>query len=384
MSFSSHTSRYLSHVDWALIFSTCAIPLCGLIVLYSAGYDPESEGVSIDWLGLTIQSSAFLKQLVFLGAGSLVLLLAASIPTSFFFRIAPFAYFGGIALLTAVLQFGYVSNGARRWLSIGGFNLQPAELMKLGLVLMLARYLARRPPPPGGYRVTEMIVPALLVFAPMALIAKQPDLGTALAVGAVGVGMILFMGVHLRTLLTIVTILAVMAVPAWQFLHDYQKRRVTVLFNPDADPLGSGYHIIQSKIAVGSGALFGRGYFKGTQSQLEFLPEHTTDFVFSVLAEEWGFVGAVVVLALYVLWIYRLLRVAAKARDLHSTLLVTGIISIIFFHTIINIGMVVGLFPVVGIPLPLFSYGGSSVMTTMAALGIVLGVSLRRFQFANK
>ncbi len=376
--------RTIAHFDWGLLGIALLIPCFGLIVLYSAGYDPDSGGVSVSWLSITVHSVAFMRQLTFLGVGFIALLVALSIPSSFFHRIAYPVYGLFVALLVGVLVFGTVSNGARRWLDLGPINLQPAEPMKLGLILALSRFLSKYPAPPGGYKFKQLMLPLMFVLVPMGLIMKQPDLGTALSVGAIGTAMILFMGVNIRTIGKICAGMAVFIPIAWHFLHDYQRRRVRVLFDPDADPLGSGYHIIQSKIAVGSGGFFGRGYLQGTQSQLEFLPEHTTDFVFSVLSEEWGFVGSVFILGLYCFFIYRMLRVVARSRDLHSSLMVFGIVSMIFFHAAINVGMVVGLFPVVGIPLPLFSYGGSSVLSTMGSIGIILGVSMRRFLLVSK
>jgi rod shape determining protein RodA len=218
----------------------------------------------------------------------------------------------------------------------------------------------------------------------MGLIMKQPDLGTALSLGIVGVGQILFVGVRPKTLITTILLVAVCAYPAWHMLHDYQQRRVLVLLDPEADPQGSGYHITQSKIAVGSGEFLGKGYRQGTQTQLEFLPEHTTDFVFSVLAEEWGFVGCVLMLSLFYGLISVMLRIAQRSRDLFACLVTIGVTIQFFAHVFINIGMVIGLMPVVGIPLPLVSYGGSSMLSLMFGLGIVQGVSMRRMMFRPK
>jgi rod shape determining protein RodA len=251
--------------------------------------------------------------------------------------------------------------------------------MKMGVILALARVLAKMPPrSPTGYSLRELILPGGMVLIPMLLIMKQPDLGSALSLGIVGFGMILFMGVRWKSIVLAATGVIAMAYPFWLMLHDYQKRRILVLLNPEADPQGSGYHILQSKIAVGSGSLSGKGFLQGTQTQLEFLPEHTTDFVFSVLAEEWGFMGSSVLIVLFFLLVAGLLRVAARTKDLFSSLVVIGITTKIFAHSIINIGMVIGLMPVVGIPLPLFSYGGSSLLSLMFALGLVQGVSMRR------
>jgi rod shape determining protein RodA len=322
---------------------------------------------------------AFLKQSVFLGIGLLVFLIGMSIPTSFFHRYAYLFYSVCVVLLIAVLLVGTVSNGSRRWLNFGAFNLQPSEFVKLAVILASARYLSRNSPRDGGYTLMELAPILFLIGFPMILIMRQPDLGTALSVGAVGAFLVCFVGVRFKAILTLFGGLVAGAIPAWSFLHDYQKRRVMTLFNPEADPLGSGYHVIQSKIAVGSGSVVGKGFLNGTQSQLEFLPEHTTDFVFSVLAEEWGFVGCVFILGLYCLLFIKILRVVSRSKDLFSALVAFGIGSQIFFHTVVNVGMVVGILPVVGIPLPLFSYGGSSVLSVLFSLGIVIGISIRRW-----
>jgi rod shape determining protein RodA len=285
-------------------------------------------------------------------------------------------------LLVAVAGVGVVVNGSRRWLDVGLFKLQPAEFMKLGLIVTMARVLAKSPPKNNSaYAFRELLVPAFFILVPMALIAQQPDLGTALSLGIVGVCQILFVGIRPKVLAGVMLAVCILAYPAWNSLHEYQQRRIMVLLNPEADPQGSGYHITQSKIAVGSGELFGKGFQKGTQTQLEFLPEHTTDFVFSVLAEEWGFVGCTLMIALFFCLLAAMLRVAHRSRDLFACLMVVGITSQIFAHIVINIGMVIGLMPVVGIPLPLVSYGGSSLLSLLFGLGIVQGVSMRRTLF---
>ncbi len=371
--------RFFANFDWALFVLVFLIPCFGLVVLYSAGYDPDRTYLQIGWLGGGIHSLAFLKQAVFLSIGLLVILIGMSIPTSFFYRYAYVFYAVCIVLLCAVLLVGTVSNGSRRWLNLGAFNLQPSEFVKLAVILATARYLSKNPPAGDGYSLYELVPLLALVGLPMLLIVRQPDLGTALSVGAVGAFLVFFVGVRIRAIVTLVGLCGAGLVPAWSFLHDYQKRRIFTLFDPEADPLGSGYHVIQSKIAVGSGNILGKGFLNGTQSQLEFLPEHTTDFVFSVLAEEWGFVGCIFILGLYCLLFIKILRIVSKSKDIFSALVAFGIGSQIFFHTIVNVGMVVGVLPVVGIPLPLFSYGGSSVFSVLFSLGIVLGISIRRW-----
>lgn len=374
--------RLLSHFDWALFAFTVFIPLCGLIVLYSAGYDEDS---TVDLFGLmqvNFGSAACLKQAVYLVFGLIVMGVGMSIPTHFFQRYAFIMYGIGVLLLIGVSVFGVVVNGSRRWLDLGGFNLQPAEFMKLGLLLTVARVLAKSPPKDGDlYSLRNLLVPLAYIAVPMVLIMKQPDLGTAMSLGIVGIGQILFVGVRPKTLITTILLVTVCAYPAWHMLHDYQQRRILVLLDPETDPQGSGYHITQSKIAVGSGEFLGKGYRQGTQTQLEFLPEHTTDFVFSVLAEEWGFVGCVFMLSLFYGLISVMLRIAQRSRDLFACLVAIGVTTQFFAHVFINIGMVIGLMPVVGIPLPLVSYGGSSMLSLMFGLGIVQGVSMRRMMF---
>ncbi len=376
--------RLIAHFDWSLLWSALLIPCLGLTVLASAGFDPDAKKMMINWLPEYMHVPAMIKQLIFLAFGLVVMLLGISLPANWLNRYSYLLYFLCILSLIAVLLFGTVVNGSRRWLAMPGFNLQPAESIKFALILALSRYMSAKPPQSGGYSLKQLFMPSLIIGLPMLLIMKQPDLGSAMVLGAVGGAMVLFMGVRPKPVILLVLVLIASAYPAWNALHDYQQKRILTLINPESDPLGSGYHIIQSKIAVGSGGMFGKGFRQGTQTQLEFLPEHTTDFIFSVLAEEWGFIGAIVVICAYFILIYKMLRVVVKSKDLFSMLLVLGVTSQILFHTIINIGMVVGLFPVVGIPLPLFSYGGSSVLSTMFSLGIVLGVSMRRFAFINK
>ncbi len=374
--------RILAHFDWGLFLVALSIPLFGLLVLYSAGYDPEKISFTFDYLRIVVQSHAFVKQSMFLGLGLIMMLIGMMISSDRLLKLSYLIYILLILSLLAVLMFGIVSNGSRRWLQLGGLNFQPSEPMKLGMILALARYLSRNPPRAGELYGFRQLIPPFLIFGlPMLLIMRQPDLGTALCVGAVGFLMVAFVGIRPKALIIMVTAILGALFPAWHLLHPYQQRRILTLINPDADPLGSGYHIIQSKIAVGSGGFWGKGFLQGTQSQLEFLPEHTTDFIFSVLAEEWGFVGSFVVVLLFMGLVYRILRVVLKSKDLYASLVSLGIASLVFFHATVNIGMVLGILPVVGIPLPLFSYGGSSMLSFMFSIGIVLGISMRRLVF---
>jgi rod shape determining protein RodA len=380
-SIAQHTSSSwkMPALDWSFVLGLWAIPCLSLVVLFSAGHDANSAGLTIPWPAITIQSQAFLKQVIFLAAGFCVFVGAALIPTRWMYRLAYPMYIICVLMLVGVLLFGTIANGSQRWFSLGPLKFQPSEIMKLATVLTMARLLSCYPHEGQGYRLKQLWWPGVVLMIPAALILKQPDLGTGLAVAGIGGAMIFFVGVHWRALLLLVGGGVGMLFPAWQWvLKPYQRRRILTLFNPDDDPLGSGYHIIQSKIAVGSGSVFGKGFMKGTQTQLEFLPEHTTDFVFSVLAEEWGFFGCAVVLSLYLFCLYRIIHFVAKKKDLFSALVILGIGAMLFFHVLVNIGMVIGILPVVGIPLPLFSYGGSSVLSFMLALGLVLGLSSRK------
>ena len=370
--------RIFSYFDWWLLIVATLIPLTGLVVLYSAGYDPDANEPLFGILPIIIASPACKKQILFLIVGIITAFITVMIPTQ---RVGKYAYgfYGAcVFLLFVVSVFGVIIKGSQRWIDLGPIHFQPSEITKMGVILALSRYLSTHPSPRGGLKLKGLIVPFLIFLLPMLLILKQPDLGTAMSIGAIGFTMVLFSGVNFRSLALLFAIGISAMYPAWLHLHDYQKRRVLVLIDPEADPLGSGYHILQSKIAVGSGELFGKGFLQGSQTQLQFLPEHSTDFIFSVLAEEWGFVGCMFVLGLYLLLLYKLCGVLRKCRDSFSLFLVVGMIAYIYCHVLINIGMVIGLLPVVGIPLPLFSYGGSSLLSNMMAIGIALGVSVRR------
>ena len=371
-------NKLFGTLDTNLVIGLIILCIFSLINLYSAGYVLSDNDTKSIFTTLS-QSRPALKQASYFGIGFVLISLLIFIPATFLQSISYIAYSLGLILLVLVAKFGIVVKGSRRWLDIGPVNLQPAELIKMGVILALSSYLSSHPPQSEkGFNLKELIVPALIVGLPAGLIMLQPDLGTAMTVLGIGTLMILFIGIQPRIIVTSIMLGILLSVPAWNLLHDYQKKRILILVNPESDPLGSGYHITQSKIAVGSGQIFGKGFLRGTQSQLEFLPEHHTDFVFSVLAEEWGFAGCAALLLLYLYILGRILRIAIKSKDLFSMFLVIGFGSMIFVHAIINLGMVIGLFPVVGIPLPLMSYGGSSVLSTMTGLGIILGISTRR------
>jgi rod shape determining protein RodA len=362
--------RLLTHFDWVLLLQVCLLVGVGIVNLYSATSTWDPVGTPI-----------YVKQFYWLGIG-LAIALALT-----FFDYRHLEYFGlplylvNLFLLLMVLVIGKTSMGATRWLDLGFFNLQPSELMKITIIFILARYFSRNEK--GlGYSLVELALPFAMLVVPVLLIMKQPDLGTAMLVIFIATTMALFSGIRRRTLICITVMGMAAAVGGWFFyLHNYQKERILTFLNPERDPLGSGYHIIQSKIAVGSGGFFGKGFMQGTQSQLSFLPERHTDFAFSVFAEEWGFSGCLLLLTLYLLLICWGVYVASRAGDRFGMFLALGVTAMLFWHIVVNLGMVIGLLPVVGVPLPLFSYGGTSMVTTMVGVGLLLNVSMRRFMF---
>lgn len=361
--------RLLTHFDWVLLILVVVIAAIGIVNLYSA---------TTAWprTGLTI----YYKQGVWVGCG---LLLALGICT-FDYRkleyLSPFFYVGSLLLVGGVLVFGKTIMGAQRWIDLGFFNLQPSEVMKIVIILSLAAYFANHEEP-LGYGLKALVRPLAMLIVPVFLIAKQPDLGTALLLLAIGGTMALYAGIRRRTLVLFGGLGLLACWGGWHFLHGYQRQRIMTFLNPESDPLGAGYHIIQSKIAVGSGGFSGKGYLEGTQSQLAFLPERHTDFAFSVFSEEWGFFGCLILLSLYLLLMIWGLRIADRAGDRFGTFVALGVVALLFWHATVNLGMVVGLLPVVGVPLPLFSYGGTSMVTTMIGIGLLFNVSMRRFVF---
>jgi rod shape determining protein RodA len=287
-------------------------------------------------------------------------------------------YIGCILLLVCVLVFGRYVGGSRRWLNFGPISIQPSELVKISLIILLAKYYSKFANQ-KGMNLKELFTPIIFTLIPFLLIVKQPDLGTALLLVLIAGCITLFVKIERKSLLCIFGA-GMVAVPmVWFFLKGYQKQRILTFLNPDRDPLGAGYHIIQSKIAIGSGMLFGKGFLKGTQNALLFLPEQHTDFIFSVLAEEWGFVGSIALILVLLMFVVWGLNIAYRCRDPFGIILSFGITTMIAWQIFINIGMVTGLMPVVGIPLPFISYGGSSVITTMIGVGILMNVSMRRF-----
>ncbi len=364
-------SKRWAHVDWLLVGLVSTLSVVGLVILHSAGFNAE--------LGY---SPPMRRQLMSLGVGVVAFVACALCNANFWRRWSYLLYFIGCALLLAILFKGSVAGGARRWLEVGGLRMQPSEVMKVGMILALARLFSSEKAPRDGYTLWTMFFPFLLLAIPVVLILAEPDLGTALCHILIGGSMLLLAGVRLKTIFRLALVGAVLAPVAWTFmLKDYQKQRVLTFLSPESDPLGSGYHAIQSKIAVGSGSMTGKGFLQGTQTQLSFLPEQTTDFIFSVLAEEWGFLGTLTILILYGLLILRLINIAAATSEPFPAFVAFGVAAMLFWHVIINIGMVVGILPVVGLTLALLSFGGSSLVAVLASLGIVVGFTARRYMF---
>jgi rod shape determining protein RodA len=362
--------RLVQNFDWVLLGLVLIICGMGIVNLYSAGYN-RGEGTPL-----------YIKQLYWLAVGLGVLCLTLFADYRHLEKVSYPLYILSILLLLGVMFGGKMVYGSRRWLALGPFSFQPSELVKIAIILVLATYFHRRPMI-EAMRLKDLIVPGILVLIPAALIIKQPDLGSGLLVVLVAASIILFVGVNWRTLLGCTLTLVLLSPLIWHFLKDYQRQRVLTFLNPEKDPLGAGYHILQSMIAVGSGQFWGKGFLEGTQSQLYFLPEQHTDFVFSVFAEEWGFVGSAVLLLLFTGLALWGLSVARDCKERFGHLLALGVTALIFWQIFINLCMVTGFLPVVGIPLPLFSYGGSSLVTTLLGVGFLLNIRMRRYLFVG-
>lgn len=363
--------RLVQNFDWILLLILVMIAATSLINLYSATFGLGRGGVS----------PVFTKQLYWFLIGFGVFVFMTLFDYHRLEQIAYPAYFFSIGLLVLVLAVGAVTSGSQRWISLGGISLQPSELAKFAVIIALAKYFNERVENTGAYRLRDLWKPFLMIALPCGLIIKEPDLGTTLLVVIVSFSMILFVGVKWRSLvIMIVSFLPVIPI-AWSYLKPYQKNRIMTFIRPDMDPLGAGYHINQSKIAIGSGQIWGKGYMDGTQTRLHFLPEQHTDFAFSVLAEEWGFVGSLFLISLYLLLILWGINIARNSRDRFGTFVAVGVVALVFWEVVINISMATGLLPVVGIPLVLFSYGGSAVVSTLAGMGLVMNISMRRFMF---
>lgn len=353
-------ARLVAHLDGYLLFALSLLMLLGLVVLYSAAGE--------DFHFVT-------KQMMNLAIALGVMWLVANIPPQHLARLGLPVYVFGLLLLLGVALFGEVSHGARRWLHIGVTRIQPSEIMKIAVPLMMAWYFDRRA---ATLRFKDFFVAAMLLLIPVAFIAKQPDLGTALIVSAAGFYVLFLGGLSWRVLIGLAVSGAASLPLLWSMLHDYQRQRVLTLLDPSQDPLGAGYHILQSTIAMGSGGIFGKGWLHGTQAHLEFLPERHTDFILAVLAEEFGLFGGLVLLVLYLLLIGRGLVIAANAPTQFGRLFAGSIVLTFFTYAFVNIGMVSGILPVVGVPLPLVSYGGTSAVTLLFGIGALMSIQTHR------
>lgn len=354
------------HIDATLLFSLVLLSAVGLFVLYSAG-DQNQDLIN--------------RQIIRLAIGFAVMLAVAQIPPSTIQSWAPWLFGIGLIMLIAVLVLGEIGKGAQRWLNLGLFRFQPSEIMKIGVPMMIAWYLAEATLPP---KRLHLLLALVILAVPTLLVAKQPDLGTSLLIASAGIFVLLLAGLSWKLIFgSIIALLASLPL-VWNYLlHDYQRQRVLTFINPENDPLGSGYHIIQSTIAIGSGGIYGKGWLNGTQSHLDFLPERSTDFIFAVFSEEFGFLGILVLLAIYGSIIMRGMIIANQAQDTFTRLLAGSLILTFFVYLFVNIGMVTGILPVVGVPLPLISYGGTSMVTLLAGFGILMSIQTHRKLIAN-
>jgi rod shape determining protein RodA len=347
-------------IDGPLVIGLALISVYGLIVLYSA------SGQNIGTIVRTVLR---------LFLGTVAMLVLARVNPNFLRRTTPWLYLIGVFLLIVVEVFGHIGLGAQRWLSLGFIRFQPSELMKLAVPMMCAWYLYERPLPPN---FSSLMLLAVLILIPVGLVAVEPDLGTAALIGVAGALVIVMAGLQVRIMGGLLGLAAVGAWFGWRFMHDYQRKRVLTFLDPQTDPLGAGYHIIQSQIAIGSGGIFGKGWMNGSQAQLDFLPERSTDFIFAVIGEEFGLLGQAILLALYMFVTARAIYLAMQTQDTFARLLAGSLALTFFVYVFINAGMVTGLLPVVGVPLPLVSYGGTSVVTILAGFGILMALYSHR------
>lgn len=355
--------RKLRDINWGLVLLITLIACTGFATLYSAA------GGDIDpWAD---------RQMVRFALGLVILVAIAVTDIRVWMRLSYLVYALGVVLLVAVELFGRIGMGAQRWLDVGIFHIQPSEIMKIALILTLARYFHGLSYDEVG-RIRWLFIPLAIVLVPVGLVMKQPDLGTAMLLLASSGAVFFFSGVRAWKFVAVIVAGGACLPVAWNFLHDYQKKRVLTFMNPEEDPLGSGYHILQSKIALGSGGFTGKGYMQGTQSHLSFLPEKQTDFIFTMLAEEHGLIGALVLIALYILMIAYGYAISLRSRSQYGRLLAGGLTTMLFLYVFINIAMVSGMVPVVGVPLPLVSYGGTAMMTLMVGLGLLINVYVHR------
>jgi rod shape determining protein RodA len=360
--------RLMTHFDWGLMTITVCLSVCGLGILYSAVNESNSNDLVL----------LFYRQLMWFGVGFLLMALIFLFHYKYIDKWASIIYGCNLVLLISVHLFGKHVAGSTRWLSIGSLTLQPSEMAKIAVIIILSKVFAKSVTI-VGLTPRQLALPMILTGIPFFLVATQPDLGTAGTILLIAISMTFFVKIERRTFLCLLVVVFLILPIGWHFLQPYQVERILTLLSPDRDPLGAGYHLRQSKIAIGSGLMFGKGYLQGTQKMLSFLPEQHTDFIFSVLAEEWGFTGSMFILFLFLLLIAFGLNIAYGCRDSFGTILSMGITIMIFWQVFINIAMIMGLAPVVGMPLPLISYGGSSIITTFCGIGILMNISMHRF-----
>jgi len=362
--------RLISHFDWTLFLLVLTFVAIGITTIYSANYN----------LAAGHAGALPMRQFTWLGLGLIAMFVAISFDYHYIDRLA-YPFYGLMLLLLVLVDIiGHSGGGSQRWINLGFFRLQPSEPAKLAVVLVMAKYF-QSDEPAKGYLLRDLWVPFVIAAPLIFLTLIQPDLGTAIILGIVFISMVLMGGLRLRSFACLGAAGIACLPIGWQFLKTYQRNRILTFLDPDRDPLGAGYHVIQSQIAIGSGRLFGKGWLHGTQNRLNFLPEQHTDFIFAVYSEEWGFVGCALLLLLFVIMIAYCLRLVQRAKDRFGALLVFGMLSIIFWHVTINVSMVTGLMPVVGVPLPMVSYGGSSLATMMFAIGVIINVGMRRYVF---
>lgn len=364
--------RLIENFDWSIIWVLLGIIAIGLLSIYSALFQQIKANPT---------HNLFIKQLIWLALGFCVMTCSLMVDYQKLRAVSIWLYVGVVLALLIVLVVGREVNGSKRWLELFGFQFQPSEFMKIVIVITLASYFSSQDIPPYPSFV-RLIIPGVMVAIPLLLILAEPDLGTAITLLATSLTVIFFMGIRWRYIGLVIAGFAPLLWPVWEHvLKPYQKKRILILIRPDLDPLGAGYHIRQSKIAIGSGMFTGKGFLNGTQNKLHFLPEKHTDFIFSVWAEEWGFLGCMVLLILLSALIALSFRVARRSKDRFGTLIVIGMTALILWQALINIGMVIGVLPVVGITLPFVSYGGSSIISLCLAIGLIENVSMRRFLF---
>ncbi len=364
---STDTKRFLKRIDFTLLFASVAIIIYSLIIISSATHVNTPSDDRFWYLQ---------RQGLFAAVDFIIAILFVNFDYRGLQQYGQKLYIFNLIMLLAVMLFGHAALGAQRWIQLGPVSIQPSEFSKLIMIVCLAALLEDRL---GKLNTLRDLIPiGLYVGLPFILVLKQPDLGTSLVFMAIFFGMVIACGIRWRLLIGII-LAGIASTPIlWHFMKDYQKMRIMVFLDPNVDPLGSGYHIIQSKIAIGSGMLFGKGLFEGTQSQLNFLPENHTDFIFSVVGEELGFVGAAVLLLLYLIVLWRGIQIAKHSADVFGRLLAVGITSMLAFHVLVNVGMTTGIMPVTGIPLPLMSYGVSSLTTNILAIAILMNIHMRR------